>query len=344
MAPGVTDRLAGAPEIGEDGADRGAGSAARPGAFIDVAVRTGELPAAESVRRHMGSTADAYVEIAACAPISGIEYHDHRPFANSSCDQERTDKVDLAALLPPGSTWIETNLGDDFGRLSHGEPADLPQQLDTRRRWPTACSGCGGALPPRSVRSPRPPRQQAHCASRPVTSLPPAGRPGQVVGIVVEPSCLGCESAWACPGPVRRTVRLTPRPVQTPSPTRKPQQHGSFWSTCPTRSIHPVAARSVRSRCGAGAQGRSARSTPAAGGLRNRGRPDGHRYRRARHRFRLDRSVPAGRHRIRGRRPPPGTRSRTGRGSRRRGPPCPPDRAGPRRGHGPITRPWRFRS
>ncbi|HEV8526956.1 MAG TPA: hypothetical protein VGS60_05295, partial [Actinomycetes bacterium] len=103
------------------------------GAFIDVAVRTGELPAAESVRRYMGSTADAYVEIAACAPISEIEYHDHRPFANSYCDQERTDKVDLAALLPPGSTWIGTNLGDDFGRLSHDERSlrTLLQQLDT---------------------------------------------------------------------------------------------------------------------------------------------------------------------------------------------------------------------
>jgi putative ABC transport system permease protein len=59
------------------------------GAFIDVAMRTGNLPAAESVRRYMGSTADAYVQIDACVPISEIGYQDHRPFASSSCDQER---------------------------------------------------------------------------------------------------------------------------------------------------------------------------------------------------------------------------------------------------------------
>ena len=215
------------------------------GAFIDVAVRTGELPAAESVRRHMGSTADAYVEIAACAPISGIEYHDHRPFANSSCDQERTDKVDLAALLPPGSTWIETNLGDDFGRLSHGERSlrTLLQQLDTSS--PLA----DGLLRLREGRFPRALGEVAltteaasalRVAPGDVVTSRQAGQV-RVVGIVVEPSCLGCESAWGMPG-WSRSPDAGPPDAKTGADAvadpGKPQQYGSFLVDLPD-SVDP---------------------------------------------------------------------------------------------------------
>jgi putative ABC transport system permease protein len=215
------------------------------GAFIDVAMRTGELPAAESVRRYMGSTADAYVEIAACAPISEIEYHDHRPFANSYCDQERTDKVDLAALLPAGSTWIETNLGDDFGRLSHGERSlrTLLQQLDTSS--PLA----DGLLRLREGRFPRALGEVAltteaasalRVAPGDVVTSRQAGQV-RVVGIIVEPSCLGCESAWGMPGWSRSPDAGSPDAktgadaVVDPG---KPQQYGSFLVDLPD-SVDP---------------------------------------------------------------------------------------------------------
>jgi putative ABC transport system permease protein len=215
------------------------------GAFIDVAMRTGELPAAESVRRYMGSTADAYVEIAACAPISEIEYHDHRPFANSYCDQERTDKVDLAALLPAGSTWIETNLGDDFGRLSHGERSlrTLLQQLDTSS--PLA----DGLLRLREGRFPRALGEVAltteaasglRVAPGDVVTSRQAGQV-RVVGIIVEPSCLGCESAWGMPGWSRSPDAGSPGAktgadaVVDPG---KPQQYGSFLVDLPD-SVDP---------------------------------------------------------------------------------------------------------
>jgi putative ABC transport system permease protein len=177
------------------------------GAFIDVAMRTSELPAEERVRRLMGSTADAYVEIAACPSISEITYLDHRPFPNASCDQDRTDKVDLAALLPPGSTWIKTDLGDDFGRLTHGERGlrTLLQQLDTSS--PLA----DGLL---RLREGRFPRALGEVALTPEAASALRVAPGDlvtsrqigqvtVVGIIVEPSCLSCESAWGMPGWVR---------------------------------------------------------------------------------------------------------------------------------------------
>ncbi|HEX2498742.1 MAG TPA: hypothetical protein VHO00_08065, partial [Actinomycetes bacterium] len=174
------------------------------GAFLDVAIRTGELPAAESVRRYMGSTADAYVEIAACAPVTEIGYQGHRPFANSVCDTERTEEVDLAALLPPGSIWIETNLGGDASRLSHGERSGrtLLQQLDTSS--PLA----DGLLRLREGRFPRALGEVALTTEAASTLHAVPGdvvtsrRTGQVtvVGTVVEPGCLSCESAYGLPG------------------------------------------------------------------------------------------------------------------------------------------------
>jgi putative ABC transport system permease protein len=209
------------------------------GAFIDVAMRTGDLPAAESVRRYMGSAADAYVQIDACAPISGIGYHDHRPFANSSCDHERTDEVDLAALLPPGSTWIETNLGGDANasRLSHGERSlrTLLQQLDTSS--PLA----DGLL---RLREGRFPRALGEVALTTETASALRVAPGDVVtsrqtgqvtvvGIIVEPSCLGCESAWGMPGWFRSPDAGTPDAEAGAGPVVGPgtqQVYGSYRS------------------------------------------------------------------------------------------------------------------
>jgi len=207
------------------------------GAFIDVAMRTGELPAAERVRRYMGSTADAYLEIAACARISGIDYHDNRPFVRASCDQDRSDKVDLASLLPPGSTWIETNLGDDYGRLRNGDRSlrTLLQQLDTSS--PLA----DGLLRLRDGRLPRALGEvalttEAASALRVTPGDVVASRqtgPVTVVGLIVEPSCLGCESAWGMPAWFPSPAARSPGAQSSTGPLvdlGKPQEYGSYGS------------------------------------------------------------------------------------------------------------------
>jgi putative ABC transport system permease protein len=201
------------------------------GVFIDVAMRTGELPAAEQVRRFMGSTADAYLAIDACAPISGVGYQDHRPFAYSSCEHERKHKVDLATLLPPGSAWIGTNLGDDFGRLRHGERSlrTLLQQLDTSS--PLA----DGLLRLREGRFPRALGEvalttEAASALRVAPGdVVTSRRIGQVtvVGIIVQPSCLSCESAWGMPGWSRSSAAASQEAETGAGPVVDPAKIGS---------------------------------------------------------------------------------------------------------------------
>jgi putative ABC transport system permease protein len=207
------------------------------GAFIDVAMRTGDLPAAESVRRYMGSTADAYVQIDACVPISGVGYQDHRPFANSSCDQERTDKVDLATLLPQGSTWIETNLGDDFGRVSHGERSlrTLLQQLDTSSPLANGLLRLRDGRFPRALGEVALTTEAASALRVAPGEMVTSRQTGQVtvVGIIVEPSCLGCESAWGLPGWFRSPTAASPDAEGGAGPVvdrGKPQQYGSYGS------------------------------------------------------------------------------------------------------------------
>jgi putative ABC transport system permease protein len=223
-------------------------------------MRTGELPAAEQVRRFMGSTADAYLAIDACAPISGVGYQDHRPFAYSSCEQERTDKVDLAKLLPPGSTWIETNFGDDAGRLRHGERGlqTSLEQLDTSS--PLA----DGLLRLREGRFPRALGEVAltteaasalRVAPGDVVTSRRTGRV-TVVGIVVEPSCLGCESAWGMPGWSRGSAAASQdadtgaRPIVDPGNKQAYGTYGSFLvdlpdSVDPFRLQHDLLAHGV---------------------------------------------------------------------------------------------------
>jgi putative ABC transport system permease protein len=230
------------------------------GAFIDVAMRTGNLPAAESVRRYMGSTADAYVQIDACVPISEIGYQDHRPFASSSCDQERTDKVDLATLLPPGSTWIETNLGDDFGRLSHGERSlrTLLQQLDTSSPLADGLLRLRDGRFPRALGEVALTTEAASALRVAPGDMVTSRQTGQVtvVGIIVEPSCLGCESAWGLPGWFRSPDAGSADAESGAGPSvdpGKPQQYGSYGSFLvdlpesvdPFRLQHDLLARGV---------------------------------------------------------------------------------------------------
>jgi putative ABC transport system permease protein len=174
------------------------------GAFLDVAIRTGELPATESVRRYMGSTADAYVEIAACAPITEIGYQGHRPLVASGCDHERTDDVDLAALLPPGSIWIESNLGGDASRLSHGERTlrTLLQQLDTSSPLADGLLRLQDGRFPRALGEVALTTEAASALHAAPGDVVTSRRTGQVtvVGTVVEPGCLSCESAYGLPG------------------------------------------------------------------------------------------------------------------------------------------------
>jgi putative ABC transport system permease protein len=176
------------------------------GAFIDVVVRTADPPAEETVSRFMGATADAYVQIASCLPITEVAYQNHQPFWSGDCAGERPadDVVDLAAVLPPGSRWIQAPEGGDGSRFSHGERSlrTSLMQLDTTS--PLA----EGLLRLRDGRLPRTPREVA-LTTEAAGALQVA--PGDVitsrrtgavtvVGTVVEPSCLSCEAVYGLPG------------------------------------------------------------------------------------------------------------------------------------------------
>ncbi len=173
------------------------------GAFLDVTFRTADPPAAESVRRIIG-TADAYLEVAYCPRVDGIYYEGRLPYPSNGCDVERTTSVDLTTLLPPGSTGIQNARHTAQARLAHGEQSLRMSLLELEMTSPLA----DGLLRLRSGRSVQAVNEVVLTteAAQALGAVPgdrltsSRFRPVTLVGTVVEPGCLTCEAAYGLPG------------------------------------------------------------------------------------------------------------------------------------------------